>query len=148
MAWYRDGLCFECTQCGSCCTGFEGYVWVDQAKIAELAEFLQMKPDDFSAQYVRKVGRRLSLIEKKNLDCIFWEDGKGCTVYPVRPTQCRTFPFWRENLRSRGSWAEVTQECPGANNGRHYDAAEINRLARGHGETGARPSDDQSGDAQ
>ena len=26
--WYRDGLRFECTRCGACCTGAPGYVWV------------------------------------------------------------------------------------------------------------------------
>ncbi len=35
--WYRDGLAFTCTQCGACCTGAPGYVWVDAAEIAALA---------------------------------------------------------------------------------------------------------------
>ena len=25
--WYRDGLRFQCTQCGNCCTGDPGVVW-------------------------------------------------------------------------------------------------------------------------
>ena len=28
-AWYaEEGLAFECTGCGDCCTGAPGYVWV------------------------------------------------------------------------------------------------------------------------
>src|SRR5690606_15561824 len=38
--WYRDGLRFECTQCGNCCTGMPGHVWVDEADIARIAEYL------------------------------------------------------------------------------------------------------------
>ena len=40
MAWYRDGLRFECTQCGKCCTGAPGYVWLTIPEIYRIAEFL------------------------------------------------------------------------------------------------------------
>ena len=30
QAWYSEGLRFECTQCGACCSGEPGYVWVDE----------------------------------------------------------------------------------------------------------------------
>ena len=32
--WYKDGLGFQCTQCGDCCTGAPGYVWINAAEIA------------------------------------------------------------------------------------------------------------------
>ena len=35
--WYRDGLRFECTQCGKCCTGAPGYVWVDDDEVEALS---------------------------------------------------------------------------------------------------------------
>ena len=35
--WYRDGLQFECTQCGNCCTGDPGYVWVTPEEIKAIA---------------------------------------------------------------------------------------------------------------
>jgi len=34
---------------------------------------------------------------------VFLKD-KQCTVYPVRPAQCRTFPWWKENLSSKEAW--------------------------------------------
>ena len=36
--WYADGLRFACTQCGNCCTGEPGFVWVNDAEIAAIAE--------------------------------------------------------------------------------------------------------------
>jgi len=35
--WYRDGLSFSCTQCGNCCSGPEGYVWVDEEELVQIA---------------------------------------------------------------------------------------------------------------
>ena len=89
--WYREGLSFECTRCGDCCRG-PGYVWVNREEIANLASFLELTPEAFGRRYLRRVERRLSLIDNDDGDCIFWEN--GCTVYSARPTQCRTFPFW------------------------------------------------------
>ena len=85
--WYSEGLCFSCTGCGNCCR-IEGYVWVTRDRIRRIASHLGMTEEDFSGKYVRKVGRRYSLTEKPNHDCIFWDE--GCTIYTVRPGQCRT----------------------------------------------------------
>jgi Fe-S-cluster containining protein len=115
MTWYKDGLKFECTQCGNCCTGAPGYVWLKLPELYRIAEFLGLRDRDFAQKYVRKVGERISLIEKPNGDCIFYD--KGCTIYPVRPTQCRTFPFWPEIVKSPATWSEAAAECPGMNQG-------------------------------
>ena len=69
-------------------------------EIEAIAGFLGISIAEFGRRYLRRVGGSLSLTEKPNHDCIFWDD--GCTVYPVRPTQCRTFPFWPENLETAG----------------------------------------------
>ncbi|GHV71630.1 hypothetical protein AGMMS49928_24290 [Spirochaetia bacterium] len=58
----------------------------------------------------------LSLREKSNFDCIFWEN--GCSVYNSRPLQCRTFPFWFSNLASEEAWKEAAALCPGMDQGR------------------------------
>ena len=44
-------------------------------------------------------------------------DERRCTVYPARPAQCRTFPFWNEHLRTRASWVRVAEFCPGVDEG-------------------------------
>jgi len=129
--WYREGLEFTCTQCGDCCTGKPGYVWVTRKEVEALASFLKLSSDEFRRRYVRQVGRRYSLVEKSNSDCIFYD--KGCTVYPARPVQCRTFPFWSENLKSRSAWTEASGECPGVGKGKLYSLEAIGRIRKGQG---------------
>lgn len=136
--WYKDGLRFGCTGCGACCT-VEGYVWVNRREIARLAGKLDLELDEFGSRYLRQVGRRLSLTEipvpgsAEKKACVFW-DG-SCTVYDARPSQCRTFPFWKENLRTPEDWDEVAKLSPGVNQGRLYQLGEISRLAAQQGET-------------
>lgn len=121
--WYAAGLAFECTECGRCCSGpEEGYVWVDDRQIARIADALGLTPREIRRQYTRRVGTRRSLVEcKGSRDCIFLEaDGNGkkhCRIYTARPRQCRTWPFWRQNLSSPDAWALASLRCPGINRG-------------------------------
>ena len=128
--WYSDGLRFACTGCGVCCKG-EGFVWVDDQEILRLADHLGMTPRDFARHYLRRVGRRLSLTDGPDQACVFW-DG-GCTVYEARPRQCRTFPFWRDNVASKEAWELAARESPGVNQGRLYSLGEIEQLIEGEG---------------
>jgi uncharacterized protein len=116
--WYKDGLRFKCTQCGDCCTGAPGYVWVNQEEIAALAGDVGLDVVEFEKKYVRKVGVRKSLVEFSNGDCVFF-DGKTrkCTVYNARPRQCRTWPFWDTNVRTPAAWAHTCEVCPGSGKG-------------------------------
>src|SRR5436190_19900922 len=120
--WFADGLTFTCTQCGNCCTGGPGYIFASKVEIARLAEHLDMSPEKVVEEYCRKVGGRISFKEKRGsggYDCIFLEEVKAsrrvggeevtftkrqCTIYPVRPLQCRTWPFWDGNLASKEAW--------------------------------------------
>ena len=45
--WYKDGLAFQCTQCGNCCTGPPGAVWFNDKEAEEMAAELGMDIDDF-----------------------------------------------------------------------------------------------------
>ena len=66
----------------------------------------------------------MSIIEESvTKDCIFLRnvDGvKQCRIYSVRPGQCRTWPFWPENLFSPDDWNRAALRCPGINRGRLY----------------------------
>lgn len=111
--WYKEGLRFKCTGCAKCCTGSPGYVWVNDEEMNAMASFLKISVADFAKKYIRKVHNRLALIElKPNHDCVFLKD-KKCLVYGARPTQCQTFPFWPENLKSQESWNNLKKECEG-----------------------------------
>lgn len=115
MPWYRDGLRFQCTQCGACCTGSPGYVWIDEEEATTIAEYLKIPVEDFVHRYTHRVNGRLSLREDpRTYDCVFLK-GKRCEVYGARPKQCRTFPWWRENLESKETWNEASLRCEGIN---------------------------------
>lgn len=119
-SWYAEGLRFSCTQCGNCCSGDPGYVWATKAEIAQISKFLGREDGWLERSHLRRVGLRYSLTEKPDGDCIFLsrEGGKAaCTIYPVRPVQCRTWPFWTENLESPRAWADASRKCPGMNKG-------------------------------
>jgi Fe-S-cluster containining protein len=124
--WYKDGLQFQCTGCGDCCTGAPGYVWVNREEITNLAARLGLEPDEFESRYVRNVGKRKSLNEYNNGDCVFFDgETRKCRVYEDRPRQCRTWPFWDSNVRSPEAWASTCQVCPGSGTGRLYQLGEI-----------------------
>lgn len=113
--WYADGLRFQCSQCGDCCTGAPGYVWVNKAEIEGLAEELGMTVEAFERDYVRKIGIRKSLKEFRNGDCVLFDaDTRKCTVYGARPRQCKTWPFWDSNLKSKQAWQATCEVCPGS----------------------------------
>jgi hypothetical protein len=125
--WYRDGLRFQCTRCGHCCTGAPGYVWVNDEEIAALAGHRGETVDEVTALYTRRVGHRHSLREKANGDCVFYDRAEGCTVYPVRPRQCRTWPFWESNVLTPARWQRTCEVCPGSGRGELIPAEEITR---------------------
>ena len=128
--WYAEGLRFKCTGCGDCCTGAPGYVWVNQAEIDAMAARLELTPAAFEKQYVRDVGVRRSLKERKNYDCVFLDpETRRCAVYAVRPRQCRTWPFWDSNLKSPEAWAETCEACPGSGHGKLYSLEAVQEQA-------------------
>ncbi len=128
--WYKDGLQFTCTGCGDCCTGDPGVVWVYDQDIEAIAEHLDKPVGEIRLFHTRQVGNRLSLTEFANGDCIYFDaEKRGCSIYPVRPTQCRTWPFWTSNLKSEETWKQVCAECPGAGTGQHFTQLEVDSEA-------------------
>lgn len=126
--WYKDGLKFACTQCGNCCSGDPGYVWATKEEIGRIAASLGRSDGWLDRTLVRRVGLRYSLTEREDGDCIFLkrENGKAlCSIYSVRPLQCRTWPFWNELLESSAAWADATRKCPGMNKGTHHSYVQI-----------------------
>ncbi len=125
--FYKNGLSFECTQCHACCRHDPGYVFLSREDLELLCRHFQTTPAAFVDNHCRWVdlgsGLVLSLREKKNFDCVFW-DG-GCTVYGSRPVQCRTYPFWETPLTSKDNWTWESRFCPGINHGKIHTEHEI-----------------------
>ncbi len=116
--WYHEGLRFHCTQCGNCCTGGPGAVWVSEDEIRKIAEFRESSVGETRINHTRQIGDRETLREFANGDCTFLDgQTRRCTIYAVRPAQCRTWPFWNSNLESLASWQLARQVCPGMDQG-------------------------------
>ena len=128
--WYQDGLRFKCTRCGACCTGPPGYVWVTDKEIAAIAEFRGESVEETTSRYTRRVKNGDSLLEKANGDCVFYDKEVGCSVYPVRPRQCRTWPFWESNVVTPETWERTCEICPGSGKGELISAEEITRRVK------------------
>ena len=119
------GLRFECTLCGACCTGPPGYVLFTDEEADAIASFLGVTRAEFEERWTHETPEGRSLIEKKTsagFDCIFLDrtaiPGKAvCGIYEHRPAQCRTWPFWADNLRSSRHWDAAARGCPGINRG-------------------------------
>ncbi|MHC4288446.1 MAG: YkgJ family cysteine cluster protein [Planctomycetota bacterium] len=127
---------FECTGCGDCCAGpEEGYIWIVKKEIGFLAEHLGETVEDVKKKYLKRIGRKHSIKEDKHTkDCIFLtaeKDGcRGCAIYPVRPNQCRTWPFWSFNLHTTDQWNMAAVRCPGINRGKFYSFEEIETIMK------------------
>jgi uncharacterized protein len=127
--FFDDGIHFTCRQCGACCTGAPGVIRVSDMEIEAMAAFLNLPIDRFMATAVRPVDHGFSLCEHEaDGSCVFYED--GCMVYPVRPRQCRTYPFWFSVLRSEDRWRQVARQCPGIGRGRRYSREEILQIVQ------------------
>ena len=124
--WFEDGLRFRCTRCGKCCAGPEpGFVWVTEDEVEMIAEFLGEPLAQVNQLYVRQLGRQRALREKANHDCVFFDHERGCTIYKVRPGQCRTWPFWETNVATPEDWQHTCEVCPGSGQGDLISADEI-----------------------
>jgi Fe-S-cluster containining protein len=126
--FYADGLKFSCTRCSTCCRRESGFVYLSENDLSRLANKFGMDYNAFVKTWCRWVQftqdrERLSLKEKSNFDCIFWNT--ECTVYNARPLQCRTFPFWDNVICSPQAWNATGENCPGINSGKLHSREEI-----------------------
>lgn len=120
----KDGFNFAfdpkgCDSCsGNCCIGESGYIWINTQEIKALALNLNLNVEELKRRYLNKISYKYSIKEIKlssnNFACCFFNlEKKQCSIYSVRPNQCRTFPFWdyfKENEK------EVYKECPAIKN--------------------------------
>jgi uncharacterized protein len=85
---------FSCRRCGFCCS-LSGFVLLEAGEAERIAAFLGIGVYEFTERYAcLSIGRRhLSLTEREDGACIFLDDDRRCRIQPVKPVQCRRFPF-------------------------------------------------------
>ena len=133
--FYENGLKFECQGSGKCCSsrGAYGYVYLTKTDRKNISELLDMPMASFTKKYCRKVEDIYCLKEEFfpdgeiNPDCRYLE-GTRCKIYKARPTQCRTWPFWPENMTPRAWNKNVVSFCPGVNKGKKFSKNQVEKI--------------------
>ncbi|MGD2169746.1 MAG: YkgJ family cysteine cluster protein [Chlamydiota bacterium] len=111
--WYEKGLKFKCTECGKCCTGKDGYVFLSTDDIKNLSQHFKISVQEFLEKFTRVEYGKIALKDlNRKGDCIFLNK-KKCMVYNNRPLQCRTFPWWPRILDSKEEWESTQEYCEG-----------------------------------
>lgn len=98
-----DAATFQCQRCGACCR-VPGYVVLEPGEVEIIAVFLGMDVYAFSETYTRLTWNRggLSLTEQEDGRCVFLQADNTCRIQPVKPAQCKGFPFlWRSKTLER-----------------------------------------------
>lgn len=137
----ETGLRFECNSCGKCCTSQgDGFVLFTPEESAAIANFLGISVEDFLSMYTHDTPAGRSIIEgditpdePDHRDCIFLDRASNpdlamCSIYSVRPMQCRTWPFWGSNIQAPWAWARAAGNCPGINVGPYTKPQQIRIL--------------------
>jgi len=127
---HANGLRFACTRCGNCCKnhGAYTYVYLAEADVSAIARHLGLAEAEFLERYCQEEDGWVSLRMDRPA-CPFLSADNRCGIYPVRPKQCATWPFWKENL-TRRAWREIAKDCPGIDHGELVPRAEAERIAR------------------
>ena len=126
--FYKKGIRFACQGSGKCCVtrGKYAYVYLSFHDRKRLAAYLGIAPRTFTIGYTQKTDGLYHLKDPEK-SCPFFEDNR-CAVYEARPRQCRTWPFWPENMAQEVWEREVASYCPGVGTGRLYSAEEIETI--------------------
>lgn len=127
----RQRLHFECTQCGVCCTGNQDYyVHVSPDEVEKIRHFLGISHAWFKRRYMLRLDEQNWGLRSEHERCVFLTDAGRCRIYPVRPVQCCTYPFWPEVLKTAKAWQREAGRCEGINRGAVVPAARVSAALR------------------
>lgn len=104
---------FRCLECGECCRGEDNSVVVFPEEIRRIQratglDWLEIVEPPEEGEWDRE-GCFHTLewrLLKENKACRFYQNGR-CSIYPIRPLLCRTYPFYLDEGRL------VHSECRG-----------------------------------
>ena len=117
---YKNEIRFECQGSGNCCVsrGSYGFVYLSPNDLKRFAKYFKVSINKFKEKYCQITDGFIHLIENNELEgkCFFLKN-KKCTVYKNRPSQCRTWPFWNENMNAKVWNEDISINCPGIGKG-------------------------------
>ena len=103
---------FQCKMCGTCCYG-EGGISLQADEMERVACFLETTPESFRAEFCDEKYRQWSIRTGPDKFCIFFENGKGCRIHPVKPAVCCRWPFFDALVKDEDTWDIAKDACPG-----------------------------------
>jgi hypothetical protein len=128
-AFFKDGVRFDCLSPGGCdghCCSGAGQIYIFNEDIERLMKHFSVDLETFIDTYCKveetasksHPAKWLPIImikEQEEIEgkpCIFLENGL-CAVHVARPFQCRGFPFWFMNTKTKSAWEKLAETCPG-----------------------------------
>ena len=126
---FKNGIKFKCQGSSNCCIsrGSYGYVYLNKKDLINIAKYINVSINLFKKKYCEYSNGYLHLKEiKTNGNCQFLEN-KKCSIYSARPIQCRTWPFWKENMNIKKWNEELTNFCPGIGKGKLISSSMIQK---------------------
>src|SRR5271165_4231934 len=116
QATNTKSLRFECQSgCTKCCDR-QGFVYLTEEDSERIAAYLGLTTEKFEEQYVYRTSHIRRLRIPRGSQCHFLTE-TGCSIHPVKPTQCRLFPFWPEYVEDPDEWRALGDWCPGIGKG-------------------------------
>jgi len=125
--FFKKGINFKCQGSSNCCVsrGSYGFVYLSNKDIKRIAKYFKLSIYLFKKKYCIKTNNYIHLKEiNQNGNCQFLEN-KKCSIYSARPTQCRTWPFWTENMNFKKWNKEIINFCPGIGKGSKINFSKI-----------------------
>ncbi len=112
--------------CTSCCRE-KGFVYLSEENLRRAAAFLRLTPAAFERKYVYRTKHLLRFRKPRGAQCHFLRE-QGCAIHPVKPAQCRAFPFWPELVADRAGWSATAAYCPGIGCGPPVPIETVHRI--------------------
>lgn len=131
----KKNIKFQCQDnCGKCCVshGEYGFTYLTEEDMVRLEKHLGVNRDQFAEEglfdYTRhgKGKKKMWYLKNTKQSCTFLV-GTKCGIYEARPIQCRTFPFWPENMNAK-AWRELKNFCPGIDKGPVLPRGHVNKM--------------------
>lgn len=132
MPGYHENnpLRFACTGCGACCIGRkDDYVLVNRGEADAIQLFLGLSRDWFRRRYLTKLDHgEYGINLGPDGRCPFLNADDMCSIYTIRPRQCRSYPFWPEIVNNATSWSTEARRCEGIDRGHIVSRQKIHAM--------------------